>query len=192
MVLAGMPEGAPDAIDARAARLSFQPLMAPVCCARGAAIDVRQKLALMRLATFRWDAEGPVIDGRAPSGVIERLDDLPHCAALLAPERPEGGIRGEACGVRAAARTNQLSEDAFLLPGCALFPLDVVGGVLTPSSRIPDAMLADVTGDAPSLWDEARARFVIRYGEPAALIVDAAASDLRGRRSRGLHLKTLR
>lgn len=195
MLLAGMPEGAPNAIDARAARLSFHPpSLAPVCCAHGAPIDVRQKLALLRLSKapeFRWDERGPVIDERAPSGVFEYLADVPYCAALLAAE---GGLRGEACGLRAAARAHELREDVFLLDGCALFPLDQVGSVLTPSARLPESMLSDVADDAhaPSLWDEARARFSLRYGEPAAVIVDAAASDLRGRRSRGLHLKTLR
>jgi hypothetical protein len=184
MLLAGMPAGAPEAIDARAARLSFRPLNdAPVCCARGAPIDVRQKLGLDRLKTFRFDG-GPVIDGLAPSGVIERLADVPHCAAL------EGeGVRGTGCGIRRVSLEHQLREDVFLLEGCALFPLEVIGGVLTPSERIPDAQLVEGT---PTLWDEARARFAIRFGDAAAGIVDAAASDLQTRRSRSIHLKMIR
>lgn len=187
MLLAGMPRGAPDSIDARAARLSFRPISnAPVCCARGAPIDVRQKLGLDRIASFSWSPEGPILDGIAPSGVIERLADVPHCAALL---RADGGVRGEGCGIRAASIAAQLREDQFLLEGCALFPLDVIGGVLTVSPRIPDAQWVE---GAPTLWDDARARFAIRYGDGAAAIVDAAAEDLRSRRSRNLHLKTLK
>lgn len=184
MLLAGMPAGAPEAIDARAARLAFVPISTlPVCCARGAPIDVRQKLALDKLHMFRF-VEGPVIDGAAPSGVIERLGDDPHCAAL------EGeGVWGEGCGIRRVSRAHQLREDVFLLDGCALFPVDIVGGVLVPSARIPDAQL--VEGEK-SLWDAARARFAIRFGDAAAAVVDEAARALREHRPRNLHLKTLK
>lgn len=183
MVLAGMPAGAPESIDARAARLAFRPNAPFVCCATGAAIDVRHKHALLaRLPELSFSEEGPQIDGIAPSGVIQRLASLPHCAAL---GELAGGVRGDGCRIRAL-------DERFLLDGCALFPLEVIGTVLVPSERIPDEMLADAAPGEPSLWDEARPRFVARFGEPAAAIVDAAADQLRARKSRGLHLKTLR
>jgi hypothetical protein len=192
MLLAGMPAGAPTAIDARAARWAFRPAgeATPVCCARGAPIDARHKPALARLwPELGWSPEGPTIEGIAPSGVVHRLASVPHCGALLAID---GGVRGEACGLRDLARRNELREDAFLLDGCALFPLDVEGEVLVPSPRIPEEMLADAATDEPSLWDEARERFTLRFGLAATTIVDVAALSLRARRSRGLHLKTLR
>src|SRR4051812_9223036 len=62
------------AIDARCARLSLSWNGAPLCCARGAAIDVRKKLSILRrLHDLSWSSEGPVLDNDAPSGVIERL-----------------------------------------------------------------------------------------------------------------------
>lgn len=186
----GMPDGVPDVIDARCARLAFMwSSNEPVCCRHGAPIDVRSKLGLVKLASFTWSNEGPVLDNDAPSGVIERFADVPHCAALT---DPNGGVRGEACGVRIASRANQLREDVFLLPGCALFPLDVIGGVIAPSSRIPESAFVDARDGVPSLWDEGRARFVIRFGEDAASLIDAAVRELRARKSRGIHLKTLR
>jgi len=189
----GMPDGVPDTIDARCARLAFVWSSSdPVCCARGAAIDVRSKLGLVKLATFAWSGEGPVLDNDAPSGVIERFADVHtntvlHCAALQGD-----GVRGEGCGVRRASREHQLREDVYLLPGCALFPLDLVGGVLVPSPRIPEDALVDARDGVPSLWDEGRARFALRFGEEAARLIDGAARQLRARRSRGIHLKTLR
>jgi hypothetical protein len=64
--------------------------------------------------------------------------------------------------------------------------------VLVPSPRIPDGALVEVTDHISSLWDDARARFVILYGDDAMKRVDAIARDLRGRRARNLHLRTVR
>lgn len=194
MLLSGVPAGAPEAIDARAARWVFRPSSSPVCCAHGAPIDARHKPELLRLwPELRFSGEGPVIDGIAPSGVVHHLATVPasapHCGALLAVE---GGVRGESCGLRALAVRHERAEHAFLLDGCALFPLDVLDGVLVPSPRIDESQLADASSDERTLWDEARARFVLRFGDAAAAIVDGAATELRARRSRGLHLKTLR
>ncbi len=190
MPLAGMPAGAPESIDARTARLAFRAPSTPVCCARGAPTDARHRSELLRLwPELRFTGDGPRIDGIAPSGVVHQLASIPHCSALLAVE---GGVRGDGCGLRALALRNERPEPAFLLDGCALFPLDVVEGVLVPSARIDDALVVDAGPSEPSLWDEARARFVLRFGDAAAAIVDAAATELRARRSRGLHLKTLR
>lgn len=184
----GMPEGVPDTIDARCARLGFVwSSSSPVCCAHGAPIDVRSKLGLVKIARFEWSPEGPILDNDAPSGVIERFADMPHCAAL------EGeGVRGEGCGVRRASREHSLREDLYLLPGCALFPLDLIGGVLAPSPRIPEGAFVEAREGVPSLWDEARARFAIRFGEEPARLIDGAVRELRARKSRGIHLKTIR
>jgi hypothetical protein len=163
----------------------------PVCCRHGAPIDVRSKLGLVKIASlaYAWSTEGPILDNDAPSGVIERLADAPDCSALV---DPNGGVRGDGCGVRAASRASSLREDLFLPPGCALFPLDIIGGVLAPSPRIPNDALVEVHDGAPSLWDEGRARFAIRFGEDAARLIDAAVTELRARKSRGLHLKTIK
>lgn len=186
----GMPDGVPDVIDARCARLAFVwSSNEPVCCRHGAPIDVRSKLGLVKLASFAWSSEGPILDNDAPSGVIERFAETPYCSALA---DPNGGVHGEACGVRIVSRENQLREDLFLLPGCALFPLDIIGGVIAPSPRIPDEALVEARDGVPSLWDEGRARFAIRFGEDAAALIDPAVRELRARKSRGIHLKTLK
>lgn len=198
--LEGMPEGAPSAIDARAARLALSwASNDPLCCARGAPIDGRSRIELVRARPdLRWSSEGPIIDGGAPSGIVERLAEqswgaLPvlACAALDATIAGEaGGVRGDGCSIRGTARALGRPEDHFLLTGCALFPLEVVEGVLVPSPRIPEGAL--VEAHDLSLWDDARARFAIRWGDAAAKIVDAAAQELRRRSSRHLHLRTLR
>jgi hypothetical protein len=188
----GMPEGVPDTIDARCARLSFSWTSTdPVCCAHGAPIDVRSKIGLQKIASFAWAPDGPILDNDAPSGVIERLADLPNCAALD-PNIANGGVRGDGCGVRLASRAQAIREDLYLLPACALFPLDLIGGVIAPSPRIPEHAFVDARDGAASLWDEGRARFAIRYGDGAARLIDEAVRDLRSRRSRGIHLKTIR
>lgn len=197
--LLAMPEGAPDQLDARCARLGLAWASdLPLCCARGAPIDARAKLALARLVQLPWSPEGPILDGAAPSGVIERLADVtwsasdPTCCGALDRGVPGGGVRGDGCAIRAAARAHDVREDLLLLDGCALFPLEVVGGAIVPSSRIPPSALREVAPDEASLWDDARARFAIRFGDVAEGLVDAAVRDLRGHRARALHLKTLR
>lgn len=197
--LFGMPEGAPEQLDARCARLAFHwdsPL--PACCARGARIDARARITVVQLLPeLKWSEQGPMLDGEAPSGVVERLVERAWsshvaCCDALDEASPDGGVRGDGCLLRKAARARDLREDVFLLPGCALFPLEIVGGVLVPSSRIPASALVAVAEGARSLWDEARDRFALRFGDVAEGIVDAAARTLRAHRGRGLHLKTVR
>jgi hypothetical protein len=83
-------------------------------------------------------------------------------------------------------------DPRLLPPACALFPLDVVDHVLVPSDRIPESALVETTDHIESLWDEARARFAVLFGDEAAKAVDRIAAELRGHRARRLHLKTLR
>jgi hypothetical protein len=93
--------------------------------------------------------------------------------------------------VRRLARESGTREDAWLLDDCALFPLDVRDGVIVPSSRIDEALLVDAE-HGPSLWDAARARVATRFGDALAQAIDVAVDELRARRSKGLHLKTVR
>lgn len=191
-------EGAPASLDARCARLAWKPEgAAPVCCARGAMIDGRAKLEIARRATLRWSSEGPMQHDPAPSGIVERLADVEitpggeralACAAL---EDPSRGVDGEGCCIRRLAREAELQEGAWLLDDCAMFPLDVRDGVLVPSSRIDDARFVDAER-GPSLWDAARARVAMRFGETIAKSIDVAVEELRARRSHGLHLKTVK
>lgn len=197
-------EGAPTSIDARCARFGWKPSPnaaiatdAPVCCARGALIDGRARLEIARRANLRWSGEWPSQLDAAPSGIVERLGDVEvivdgqtftACAAL---EDARGGVRGDACALRRLAREAGLREDAWLLDGCALFPLDMKEGELIPSPRIDESLFVEATG-APSLWDEARARVAIRFGQDVAAAIDAAVQELRARRSHALHLKTLK
>lgn len=170
------------AIDARCARLSLSWKGGPLCCARGAAIDVRKKLSIVRsLPDLAWSNEGPVLDNDAPSGVIERLAEKNG----VCDANESDPIRGEGCRIRAL-------DPHLLPPGCALFPLDVVDHVLVPSGRIPESALVETTDHISSLWDDARARFAVIFGDEAAKTVDKIAADLRGHRARNLHLKTLR
>ncbi|MGZ5968151.1 MAG: hypothetical protein ACXWP4_10835 [Polyangiales bacterium] len=169
-------------IDARCVRLSLSWPGGPLCCARGALVDARKKLVLVRtLPDLVWSAEGPILSDAAPSGVFERLAERDGvCGA-----NESDPVRGEGCRIRAL-------DPSLLPPACALFPLDVVEGVLAPSSRIPEASLVEATDSMKSLWDDARPRFVVLYGEAAAKVVDRVAEDVRGHRTRKLHLKTLR
>jgi hypothetical protein len=194
----GAPEGAPDTMDVRCVRLSLSwPTDAPLCCARGAAIDLRAKMELIRVRPdLPWSNEGPQIDGVAKSGVIDRLADRAvgerSACGALDPAIDGGGVRGDGCSIRSAARSAGHREDVWLLDGCALFPLDVVDGSLVPSPRIPDDALVAAADDGGSLWDDARARVALRFGEDFAEGIDRAVTSVRARRSRGLHLKTLK
>lgn len=191
--------GAPTTVDARCARLALAwPSPRPLCCARGADVDVRARLALRRTVSVRWSGEGPRQDDGAPSGVVERLAEVEWtrgadvaraCAALA---DPSSGVRGEGCALRAGARDAGLSEDAWLLDGCALFPLDLRDGALVPSPRIPAEALIDAGEAAPSLWDDARARVALRWGTDVARAIDEAMAQLRDHRARHIHLKTLK
>jgi hypothetical protein len=171
-----------ESMDARCARLALSWPGGPLCCRRGAAIDARKKLRLVRaLPDLAWSSEGPVLDNDAESGVIERLAEREGvCSA-----NESDPVRGEGCRIRAL-------DPHLLPPACALFPLDIVDHALVPSSRIPESALVAADESIESLWDEARARFSVLFGEEAAKAVDVAANDLRGHRARHLHLKTFR
>ncbi len=182
----GAGPGAPEAIDVRCARLalSWDPRR-PLCCAAGAAVDLRSRLVLERAGvSLPWSDAPPAIDGRAPSGVIvslgERAASEARVCGALAGDDP---VRGEGCAIRA-------HDPALLLDDCALFPLDLVGGTLVPSSRIPLDALAPSAG--PCLWDDARARAATRFGESFAAQVDEIVRGLRARGGGKLHLRTLR
>lgn len=177
----GAPEGAPDAIDVRCARLALAwASLDPLCCATGALVDLRARLALERAGVaLPWSSAPPVIDGRASSGVVSALATRDSCGAV-----GSDAVRGEGCAIRA-------HDPALLLDDCALFPLDVVGGTLVPSSRLP--LHARVASDgAPCLWDDARARVATRFGDAYAARVDEVVRGLRARGGRKLHLRTLR
>jgi hypothetical protein len=195
---AGAIEGAPASIDARCARLAWRPRGAsPVCCARGARIDGRAKLEIARRAKLEWSDAGPIQDDTAPSGIVERLADVEitlggeRATACAALEDPAGGVDGRGCALRRGAREASVREDAWLLDDCALFPLDLRDGVLVPSARIDEALLV-AAEHGPSLWDEARGRVAMRFGEEVAKAIDVAVEELRARRSKGIHLKTVK
>lgn len=195
-------EGAPTSIDARCARFGLSwPSERPLCCARGALIDGRARIELVARVTLRWSSEGPMQHGPAPSGIVERLDDVPFlegvsCAAFdpqLAGA--SGGVRGDGCSIRALARSSSLREDVYLLPGCALFPLDLRDGELIPSPRIPEEALIEIVDGSDAnktLWADARARVALRFGDDVAKAIDQAMDRLRTHRARGIHLKTLK
>jgi len=194
----GATEGAPSSLDARCARLAWRPKgAAPVCCARGARIDGRAKLEVTKYVKLVWSAAGPTQDDAAPSGIVERLMDVEitlggeRATACAALEDPSGGVNGEGCALRRIAREAALREDAWLLDDCALFPLDLRDGVLLPSARIDEALLVDAE-HGPSLWDQARGRVALRFGEEVAKAIDVAVDQLRARRSKGIHLKTMK
>ena len=187
------------ALDARCARTTLRwPDDRPCCCARGALIDGRARLQVIRHLALSW-SEGPRQHDPAPSGIVERLADVPWtagsnatCCSALDQGVPGGGVRGDGCRIRAAARDAGLQEDAWLLSGCAIFPLELVEGVLVPSPRIPDDALVAWAPGARSLWDDARARVTLRHGAVVADAIDAGVAQLHAHRAHGLHLKTLK
>jgi hypothetical protein len=191
---------APTSLDARCARLSLRwPDDRPVCCARGALIDGRALLSIRKRLPLAWSGEGPRQHDPAPSGIVERLADVAfvdeprvQCCSALDVAVPHGGVRGDGCRIRGAARSAGEREDVWLLEGCAIFPLDLVDGALVPSARIPDEALVPIAGDTPSLWDEARARVSLRFGEGVAKAIDEGVAKLHAHRAHGLHLKTLK
>ncbi|MEO7093491.1 MAG: hypothetical protein ABI175_09585, partial [Polyangiales bacterium] len=136
---------APTALDARCARLSLRSAdERPLCCARGALVDGRARLEIVKRLPLSWSREGPHQHDPAPSGIVERLADVPWidstltCCSALDLTVPGGGVRGDGCRIRQAARDAGEREDAWLLAGCALFPLDLQDGMLVPSPRIAD------------------------------------------------------
>ena len=188
------------ALDARCARSSLRwPDDRPCCCARGALVDGRARLQVVQRLSLEWSS-GPRQHDPAPSGIVERLADVPWtgapatltCCSALDVGVPRGGVRGEGCRIRAAASAAGLTDDAWLLSGCALFPLELVEGVLVPSPRIPDDALVPWTPGARSLWDDARARVVSRHGVVVADAIDEGVARLHAHRAQGLHLKTLK
>jgi hypothetical protein len=190
--------GAPIALDARCARLALRwPDDRPLCCARGALVDGRARLSIVKRLSLAWSPEGPLQHDPAPSGIVERLADEPwkqgiSCCSALDRGVESGGVRGDGCRIRALARDAGEQEDVWLLAGCALFPLDLVDGALVPSSRIPEDALVPVVDGAPSLWDEARARVARRFGAHVATAIDEGVAKLHAHRAHGLHLKTLK
>lgn len=150
----GAPVGAPTSMDARCARLALVwSGDAPLCCARGAAIDARAKMEMAGSVRLEWAKETPVLVDAAPSGVIARLADVPWaatigCAALdAAIAGTAGGVDGSGCKIRVAAHKSGRAQDAWLLDGCAIFPLDVVDGELVPSSRIAGESLVTLAAE---------------------------------------------
>ncbi len=195
------PFAAPDAptsLDARCARLSLSWADdRPLCCARGAAIDGRARLQLVKHLSLAWSPDGPTQHDPAPSGIVERLADEPWgaglvCCSALDRAVVNGAVLGDGCRIRAAARSVGEREDVWLLADCALFPLDLVDGVLVPSARIPDDALVPVADGRSSLWDVARVRVAARFGDEVRAAIDDGVAKLQAHRARGLHLKTLK
>jgi len=190
--------GAPTSLDARCARLSLSwESDHPLCCARGAAIDGRARLQLVKHLSLAWSPEGPRQHDPAPSGIVERLADEPwgdglSCCSALDRGIANGAVLGEGCRIRAAARSAGEREEAWLLPDCALFPLDLVDGVLVPSGRIPEDALVPVASGRSSLWDVAQGRVAARFGEEVRAAIDEGVKKLHAHRAQGLHLKTLK
>lgn len=184
--------GTPTGFDVRCARLglAWDAADGPLCCARGAHVDGRHRDALRAsLGDDVFSGELPGLRDGSPSGVVVRLADRRSACAALGDL--SGGVLGDGCRLRGAARAEGLDEDAWLLDDCALFPLDLVGGDLVPSSRIPAHALVPSEGEG-SLWSLARPRVARRFGDALADAVDAALAELAAKHGRGVHLKTVR
>jgi hypothetical protein len=152
----------PMAIDLRCLRLGFA-AVDPSCCGRGVPIDLRARIEIGRvLPMIAWDDAPPTLDGRAPSGVVARLSDVADRCAALDHAVPGGGVDGRGCRLR----------PEWLPDGCALFPLDLEGEVLVPSPRIT------TTAGSPNLYELARARLAVRFGQG---FVDACDAAIAGR-----------
>ncbi len=186
-------EGMPRGFDLRCARLALAwTSIAPLCCARGAFVDGRHRdLIRTLLGAESLDDEPPVLRYDAPSGVVIRLADRgPAGFACSALADLSLGVLGEGCRLRGASTEAGLREDGYLLDGCALFPLALVGGDLVPSPRIPDGALTRCPRLEASLWGLARGRVGQRFGERLLDSVENAVR-LLGLGAGRLHLRTL-
>lgn len=193
------------AIDVRCFRYSFlSNLDQPVCCAKGAPIDVRSKLAMsQRGLELHWANETPTFDSKAESGVVEFLNEYTHsfeqdknyktCSAFeprIAGEH--GAVDGSSCLIKHFAYQFQYNPNAWLLDGCTIFPLDIVEDILVPSPRIPNNLLVEVSASTTSLYENARLSIMQRYGIEIVHELDAIKNSIESRQSLHLHLKTLR
>jgi len=171
---------APTAIDSRCVRLALVwETRRPLCCAGGALVDLRTKIAIERAGiAVAFANESPMLDARAPSGVLARIADASFegrvtCAAL-AETHADFGVLGDGCSLRRAAIDRGLPEERFLPEDCMFFPLELVEGVLMPSRRIPREALVKVTSERRSLYGLAQARIASRFGAEIARAIDDA------------------